>query len=99
MPKLNEDFKYESSLEQAEVANVSSCYRDHASPVQCKRGNSWVNDNGLRCCGSKGKTNNLKIQIRTNEYQMEAKNVVSLGQKYFKEYVLAYTDKAASGRL
>ena len=24
-------------LEQAGEANVSSCYRDHANPVQCKR--------------------------------------------------------------
>ena len=38
MTKLNEGFKHERLLEQAGMANISSCYRDHANPVQCKRG-------------------------------------------------------------
>ena len=38
MTKLKEDFKYERLLEQVGVTNVSSCYRDHGNPAQCKRG-------------------------------------------------------------
>ena len=38
MTKLNEDFKYESTLKQAGVPNVLSCYCDHTNIVQCERG-------------------------------------------------------------
>ena len=38
MTKLNETFQYKSLLEQAAVANASNCYREHANPIQCKRG-------------------------------------------------------------
>ena len=33
MTKLNENFKYETLLEQAGVTNISSCYFDHVNPV------------------------------------------------------------------
>ena len=54
MTKLNENFKYERLLEQAGVINVSSCYRDHANPVQCKRDDRLKPTSKLhdRCHGS-----------------------------------------------
>ena len=38
MTKLGKNFQYKSLLEQAGVANVSSCSRDQENPVQCKQG-------------------------------------------------------------
>ena len=49
MTKLNADFKYERLLEQTGVANVLSCYSDHANPVQCKRGLNRVVNKLKRC--------------------------------------------------